>query len=119
MKSARRCWVPVIAVGLVGCGSNDPETPTRPGEPIGEGCDAIELAPPPAGLGFQVSLDMHIEPGAERQVCKLVLAGEKVNLNYSEGLFNHGSHHALVFRTSYRDALPTQNVRGETVDPSE
>jgi hypothetical protein len=62
---------------------------------------------------------MDLEAGAERQVCKLVLADAKLNLNWSEGLFTSGSHHALVLRTPYRDALPAQNIRNEAVDASE
>jgi copper type II ascorbate-dependent monooxygenase-like protein len=83
-----------------------------------EGCEAIDLAPPRPGEGIQVSIDMQLAPGEERQLCKLVLTGNAVNLNWSEGVYTKGSHHGLTARTTYRDALPVKNIRGEDVDPS-
>ncbi|HET6331746.1 MAG TPA: hypothetical protein VFG30_00965 [Polyangiales bacterium] len=50
-----------------------------------DGCDAIELAPPKRGEGIQVSIDVPLAAGEERQVCKLILADEKVNLNWAKG----------------------------------
>jgi hypothetical protein len=94
--------------------------PDGPGMTVAplDGCDAIDLAPPKAGEGVQVSLELPLAAGEERQVCKLVLLDKAVNLNWSEGLYTKGSHHGLTARTMYRDALPTENLRGETVDGS-
>lgn len=83
------------------------------------GCDALDLPVPAPDEGIQVSIDMQLDPGEERQICKLVLAGQDVNLNWSEGMFTAGAHHANVLSTAYTDSLPTENVAGETVDASQ
>lgn len=128
-------WLCAGVLSGVGCASGD-ETPgdkapaTRSDTTVTaaeraqvnytkDGCDAIDLAPPAAGEGIQVAVDLQLMPGQERQVCKLVLAGQNVNLNWSDGVFTKGSHHGTTSKTSYRDALPTQNIRGETVDSSQ
>lgn len=121
-------WVAWVAVGVaavasfvaVGCGGDDSDgtKETPPGDPATEpleGCDAIDLKAPKRGEGMQVSIDMTLEPGQERQICRLVLVKDAVNLNWAEGVFTRGSHHGLVARTMYRDQLPTENIRGEAV----
>lgn len=125
-------WIAVgvaafVSVYCSGCSSEgeaEPDAVQAPSDDTdkphaAEGCDAIELAPPKRGEGIQVSIDMPLAAGEERQICKLVVADEKVNLNWAEGIYSHGSHHGLTARTMYRDALPTENVRGETVDASQ
>jgi hypothetical protein len=135
-KTSLRCnervaWFAVVAAAAAsiffdGCSSDtsdDPETVQPPVEhgtpPATDGCDAIDLAAPKAGEGTQVTLEVPLAAGEERQVCKLVLLDHKVNLNWSEGIYTKGSHHGLTARTMYRDALPTENIRGETVDASQ
>lgn len=108
----------VVGLCLAGC-SGDPGDPPTSSIAEEDGCDAIDLPPPDPSSGMQLSIDMELAPGEERQVCQLLLVDKKINLNYSEGLFTNGSHHALVFKTAYKGALPTQNLRGETVDASQ
>ena len=85
-----------------------------------DGCDAIDLAPPKPGEGTQLSIDLPLAAGEERQVCKLVLLDHKINLNWSDGAYTQGSHHGLTARTMYRGSLPTENIRGEKVeDPTQ
>jgi hypothetical protein len=83
-----------------------------------EGCDALNLPPPPPGQGVQIYSEMTLEPGTERQTCKLVMTGEDINLNYGEGIFTPGSHHATVWRTSHTDTIPTTNILGQALDAS-
>jgi hypothetical protein len=80
------------------------------------GCDALNLAPPPPGQGVQISTEMTLAPGTERQTCRLVMLGEDVNLNYGEGIFTPGSHHGTVWRTSHMDTIPTTNLFGQAED---
>ena len=47
------------------------------------------------------------------------MTGQDVNLNYGEGIFTPGSHHATVWRTRYTDTIPTQNSGGQTLDPNQ
>jgi hypothetical protein len=122
-----RCLAVLALCSVVGCadtGEGDvqantpaPAGPGKTAAPL-EGCDAIDLAPPKPGQGAQVSLELPLGPGEERQVCKLVLLDNAVNLNWSEGIYTKGSHHGLTARTMYRDALPTENIRGDAVDAS-
>lgn len=81
-----------------------------------DGCDSLDLTPPPAGQGVQLFTEMTLEPGTERQTCKLVLAGEDINFNSGDGIFTDGSHHATVWRTSHTDTIPTVNTQGQTLD---
>ena len=109
-------------VGLVACGG-DKQAQSGGGATIEEsgleGCDGVDLPPPPPGQGVQISTEMTLEPGTERQTCKLVMTGQDINLNYGEGLFTDGSHHATVWRTSHTDTIPTTNVEGRTLDTSD
>lgn len=120
--SAWTAWVAagIGAFAVVGCGSvDDPERVVEPPElPAAalEGCDAIDLEKPEAGKGMQVSIEMTLAPGEERQVCKLVKVDHGFNLNWADGIQTNGSHHGLTARTNYRGAFPTQNIRGEAVD---
>jgi hypothetical protein len=41
---------------------------------------------------------------------------DAINLNWFEGLFTTGSHHALVHKTSYKDEIPTTMVDGTPFD---
>lgn len=123
-----------LSIALGGCTNDDHpskpmhETPADDGgggaaEPKDaatsmDGCDALELAPPPAGHGVQIVTEMTLDPGTERQTCRLVMTGEDINLNAANGIFTDGSHHATVWRTSHTDAIPTVNVTGQTLDTS-
>lgn len=112
-----------VASGLAACGGDDgdgagPKSVDTTNSAV-DGCDALKLAPPEPGTGIQVSVDMQLGVGEERQVCKLVLAGADVNLNWTEGTFTRGSHHANIASTTYKDQLPTQDITGQTVDASQ
>jgi hypothetical protein len=117
----------LLCLGVFGCGGGE-SAPTSVGKNggspvgnsgavVGQGCEGLELAPPDTGV--QIFTEMALEPGEERQTCKLVMAGQDINLNYGEGIFTPGSHHATVWRTAYRDSIPTQNMLGQTVDTSQ
>ena len=118
-----RVWL--VAMGLVGSmGCSDHGGPPRSSEgpkktaakadgdaaSSADGCDAIDLAPPHTGQGVQIVTEMTLDPGEERQTCKLVMTGEDINYNYGEGLFTPGSHHATVWRTSHSGTIPTTNA---------
>ena len=117
-----QCLFSCLATGALliapGCTNTAPRSeapPVESAQPL-EGCDAVELEPPTPGEGVQVQIEMPLGPGEERQACRLVLVDQAVNLNWSEGLYTRGSHHGLTARTSYRDQLPTENIRGEFVE---
>lgn len=94
-------------------------TPDDGGEtPVGDGCEALDLPAPKDGEGVQVFVDMQLDAGEERQVCKLVLPSAAVNVNWTEGVYTHGSHHATLSRTSYRDTIPTRTITGVMKDGS-
>lgn len=85
----------------------------------GEGCGAIDLPPPAQDEGVQVALEIDLEPGQERQVCKLVKLDNPINLSSSRGAFTLGSHHGLLQATAYHGEYPTENLRGEPVEDPE
>jgi hypothetical protein len=115
-------FISCLATGVLliasGCtDSVEPSVPPQPSTPQPpDGCDAVDLDPPAPGEGVQVEIEMPLDPGEERQACRLVLLERAVNLNWSEGLYTRGSHHGLTARTRYRDQLPTENIRGEHVE---
>lgn len=113
------CW------WLLGCGGGTatpdsaPESAgnSEPPASVGDGCDELDLAKPDTGV--QIFTEMTLQPGEERQTCKLVMTGQNINLNYGEGIFTPGSHHATVWRTRYTDTIPTQNMFGQTLDTTQ
>lgn len=104
---------------LVACGGNDKvaDASGTTIEPLA-GCDGFELSPPPAGAGKQFSIEIDLAAGEENELCQYVMAGEALNVNWSDGLFTPGSHHALLHRTGSFDAFPTTNNSGQPIDPS-
>jgi hypothetical protein len=81
-----------------------------------DGCDSLDLPPPPSGHGVQLVTEMTLDAGQERQTCRLVMTGEDINFNYGNGIFTEGSHHATVWRTSHTDTIPTTNIQGRSLD---
>jgi hypothetical protein len=85
--------------------------------PAGTGCDAVHLDPPADGQQFQIATS--IPAGQDQEFCQLVLVTQDINLNSSNGLYTAGAHHALVYQTQYKDAIPTTTVGGQTLDGSQ
>jgi hypothetical protein len=81
-----------------------------------EGCDAVELEPPAEGEGVQIAIELDVEPGTEREVCRLVRLDRAINVNWSEGRHTSGSHHGLTSKTSYKGDYPRVNKLDETVE---
>lgn len=102
--------VAVLSVSLasVAC-SSDPEG-SQPGNAL--------LAPPPAGKGIQLGMVTSVASGDEVEHCKFFeMPAEGMYIQRSETRFTKGSHHVLLYLTTY-DEIPTQNDRGEPVDTS-
>jgi Copper type II ascorbate-dependent monooxygenase, C-terminal domain len=78
-----------------------------------KGCDAIDMEKPEDGL--QLQLPLTVAAGKEGEYCMLVMLDQDLNLNWSDGRYTVGSHHALVERTSYFGAIPTTTITGQTV----
>jgi hypothetical protein len=99
---------------LAGCSDADDSGPASPNEMV----EAPLLAPPKQGRGIQITMDTALEPGVEVERCRFVRTGDApLIVNHDEVRFTAGSHHVLLFLTSY-DQIPTQNLRGEDVDTS-
>jgi hypothetical protein len=98
---------------LVGCSSADPQSPTNEGEN-----DNGLLAPPPAGQGIQLKMVSTIAPGQEIERCKFFqVPADGLNVNSAVVRYVAGSHHVLLYRTSYM-SIPTETKDGKplTVD---
>jgi hypothetical protein len=116
----RLCASSAAAVALVswlclpGCSSEDAASGGKPSAPSGDEA----LAPPPEGQGFQLHMQTDIAPGFEGEWCKLVMGPEEdFYLNRDEVRFTKGSHHFLLYETSYTE-IPTENDDGEPIDTS-
>ncbi|MDC3959232.1 hypothetical protein KEG38_35590 [Polyangium jinanense] len=95
---------------LVGCGGSEPAEPGQPGQEL--------LAPPEAGKGVQFKMVTKLDPGTEAEHCMFVKApAEGLFVNRDEVRYSKGSHHFLLFQTSYDD-IPTQKEDGTVVDTS-
>ncbi|HVK71506.1 MAG TPA: hypothetical protein VM694_43935 [Polyangium sp.] len=96
---------------LVGCGGTEPAGPAQPGQ-------EELLAPPEAGKGVQFKMITKLDPGTEGEHCMFVKApAEGLYVNRDEVRFTKGSHHFLLYQTSYTD-IPTQKDDGTVVDTS-
>lgn len=82
-----------------------------------DGDDGV-LAPPPPGRGVQFTMTHHLAPGVEGEWCRFVRAPDTgLWVERDEVRFTAGSHHFLLFETSY-DQIPTQTDDGRPVDTS-
>jgi hypothetical protein len=80
---------------------------------LARGCDAIAMDQPDDGV--QLQMPLATPAGKEREYCQLVLLDRDINLNWSDGEFTVGSHHALIETTPYKDVIPTTTVTGATI----
>jgi hypothetical protein len=100
--TAMAAMMAMVTAGVaVGCGG-DPAGPLLP--------------PPPAGQGVQIVMKSTIDAGFETERCMFYrVPADGLYVNREEVRYTPGSHHVLVFKTSYTD-VPTTTLRGETVD---
>lgn len=98
------------SIALLGCSSDPADPGTTP--------PADLLAPPPEGMGVQFKMVTEIGPGVETERCQFFKApAEGLYVNREEVRFTQGSHHVLLFKTSYNE-IPTTNKAGAVVDTS-
>jgi hypothetical protein len=77
------------------------------------------LEAPPAGHGVQYQMSTSIAPSEEDERCKFVLVPPGgLWVNREEVRYNGGSHHFILWKSSYT-AIPTLDLRGNTVDTSD
>ena len=89
----------------VGCGSDSAD-------------DSGLLAPPPEGQGVQYQMLTSVEAATEVEQCLFVQApAEGILVNRDEVRFTSGSHHFLLYETTY-DEIPTRKENGQEVDTS-
>jgi hypothetical protein len=73
------------------------------------------LAPPPEGQGVQFKMTTTIPAGTEVEHCQFVRApADGLNVNRDEIKFTAGSHHVLLYLTSYTD-VPTTSEDGTDI----
>ncbi|HRI50545.1 MAG TPA: hypothetical protein PLW65_10220 [Pseudomonadota bacterium] len=99
---------------LVGGCTSDEQPPPEAMEPA----PLPPLEPPPAGQGLQYKMVTELQAGQEIERCQFVVAPpEGLNVNHDEVRYTPGSHHVLLYRTSYQ-AVPTVDLRGQSHDTS-
>ena len=97
-----------LCVTSLGCSDSN--------EPDDTGATGL-LAPPPEGAGVQFKMQTTIEPGKEVEHCQFFTVGdEDLHVNRDEIRFSTGSHHVLLYLTTY-DEIPTKTNDDETIDP--
>lgn len=111
MRTTRLLSTLALAAGLFGCGgAEDPTTTPPPSDDL--------LDPPAAGQGVQLRMTAEIGPGVEAELCQFVKApAEGIYINRDEVRYTPGSHHFLLYLTSY-DEIPTAKEDGTQVDTS-
>jgi hypothetical protein len=101
----------LIGLSLAGCSSS-----TEPNPVGGVGNDG--LAAPAPGQGIQYKMVTELEPGQEIERCQMFKIGaDGLAYDRSDVRYTPGSHHVLLFETSYTD-FPTKDRNGLAVDPS-
>lgn len=98
----------VISTACGGGGNDDDSNQPRP--------TTSELAAPEHGI--QLSMKASVAAGQEIEQCQFVVSPDEVlYLNRDEVRYEPGSHHFLLYRTSYSD-IPAQKDDGRPVDTS-
>jgi hypothetical protein len=109
------------AVALPACGSDDPSaTPDAAPTPTPDAGPPPLLEPPPAGQGIQFTMRTRLEAGVEAEHCMFVrvpAGSEPLWVNRDEVRYGLGSHHFLLYATSYTE-IPTHKDDGTPVDTS-
>jgi copper type II ascorbate-dependent monooxygenase-like protein len=98
-------------------------SPSAPPPPTSQGTTpgappSGPLAAPPAGQGFQFEMTTAIAAGQEDERCKFVTLPSSIWVNEDDVRFTPGSHHFLLWETSYA-SIPTTDINGNTVDTSQ
>ena len=75
------------------------------------------LAPPAAGQGIQLKMETTIAASSEDERCQFVQTTEDLWINSEAIRYTPGSHHFILWRTSYQN-IPTTNNSGMAVDTS-
>ncbi|MET0595170.1 MAG: hypothetical protein ABW133_20890, partial [Polyangiaceae bacterium] len=71
------------------------------------------MKPPPADQGLQLKMVSTIAPGQEIERCKFFqVPAEGMNINSAVVRYVPGSHHVLLYRTSYT-SIPTTTREGK------
>lgn len=101
----------VLSLSLAACAPIGEEIPST---------DATEnqgpLAPPEAGKGIQLRMEMTIDSGAERYGCQMFQVPKGgLFIHEEEVRFGFGGHHVLLYKTPYT-TIPTRDENGEMVD---
>ena len=116
----------MLVTGLL-CACDDESDPMSSSAPPQSSDAAIEgehdaapesaplLDPPAKGHGAQFRMTSELPPQSESERCQFVTTQEDLILNHDEIRFSAGSHHVLMFTTSY-DEVPSENERGDAVD---
>jgi hypothetical protein len=107
--------LPALSLALLaGCNDQEP-APSA----LGAGATGGQLEPPEEGKGIQLRMRTVIAPGVETERCQLVqLPPGGLNINRQEVRFSEGSHHVLLYSTSYKE-MPTKDLHGKAVAPGE
>jgi hypothetical protein len=117
----RRLSTIILAVVLgpwAACSSDDGATPQNMGQGGSPGSSTMDLTPPPPGQGVQLQMLSTLDKGVETERCKFFqVPAEGWYYNRQDVRYTPGSHHVLLFMTSYT-SIPTVNTRGVSVDTS-
>ncbi len=98
-----------LLLSFARCGSEMPKDMTP---------QPMEFLPPPAGQGVQFRMVSTIASGQEIERCQFVQAPpEGLNINHEEVHYTPGSHHVLLYATSYT-TIPTTDRHGVQRDTS-
>jgi len=110
MRNLLRLAPLALVAALVGCGGAEENNPVPADDDL--------LAPPAEGKGVQFRMTTELAPGVEGEHCQFVQApAEGMYLNRDEVRYSKGSHHFLLYETSY-DEIPTAKEDGTPVDTS-
>jgi hypothetical protein len=97
-----------LVVAAAACSSSSSSTPD----------DSVLLAPPAEGQGVQISMVSTIAPGQEIERCKFYqVPPGGMNINRATVRYAAGSHHVLVYRTSYLE-IPHTTLAGTEITPN-
>lgn len=124
-KTARSLFLlACLAAFSWACGDSGEDPKADDDSQVDEGSDGdgdpnkVELDPPEKGRGIQLSMTTRIPAATDVEHCQFVQLGDdELIVNHDEARFAGGSHHVLVYTTSY-DEIPTRDLFDEKFDTS-
>jgi hypothetical protein len=123
VRHLAQCWVLGASLASSGCqhsraaieppSGRDAAAPPSSEHAVDTGCAGLDLGPGPYDARFDIAQEL--APGEETEICEIQETGDQdIWMNSSQLLLSPGSHHGLLWQTSYL-TLPDSDLQGDPI----